>query len=371
MSAREPRPARGLGASATRLVQLKRGSTRRVARVEEPSLRLLDGVDSVLALAAKAIARGVSLPALVEEHATSEMLDYDPIYAGSSPLRVLVPIDHPEPARCLVSGTGLTHYGSAAIRDSMHGEASETERGEGVPASGASLPRERGPRVKEDLTDSMRMFRAGLEGGRPEPNRCGAAPEWFYKGNGAVLRAHGEELVVPGYAEDGGEEAEVAGVYIIDSTGRPHRIGMAAGNEFSDHKFEKHNYLHLAGSKLRTCALGPELAIDADFDHVTGRVAIERGGRILWEREIATGEREMCHSVANIEHHHFKFEAHRRPGDVHVHYYGAHSLSFADHVLLAEGDVMAIQFGGFGRALRNSVTIASPQREPVVVQPLS
>ena len=105
---------------------------------------------------------------------------------------------------------------------------------------------------------------------------------------------------------------------------------MAAGNEFSDHKFEKHNYLNLAGSKLRTCALGPELAVDPDFDLVPGRVAIERAGRVIWEREIATGEREMCHSVANIEHHHFKFEAHRRPGDVHVHYYGAHSLSFAD-----------------------------------------
>ena len=343
------RQVRGVRAP-TRLVQLQRGSTRRVARVEEESLRLLDGVESVLALAERAIADHLSLPALVEARATPEMLDYDPIYAGASPWRVLVPIDHPEPARCLVSGTGLTHYGSATIRDSMHVKTGETE---------------------SNLTDSMRMFRAGLEGGRPEPNRCGAAPEWFYKGTGAVLRAHGEELVVPGYAEDGGEEAEVAGVYVIDSTGRPHRIGMAAGNEFSDHKFEKHNYLHLASSKLRTCALGPELAVDPDFDVVPGRVVIERAGRIIWEREIATGEREMCHSVANIEHHHFKFEAHRRPGDVHVHYYGAHSLSFADEVLLAEDDVMAIQFGGFGRALRNSVKISSPLREPVSVQPLS
>ena len=340
------REERGTGAGATRLVQLRRGSTRRVACVEEPSLRLLDGADTVLALAETAIAGGVSLTALVEQRATPELLDYDPVYAGSSPWRLLVPIDHPEPARCLVSGTGLTHLGSAENRAKMHGKS------------------------ESDLTDSMRMFRLGIEGGRPEPNRCGAAPEWFYKGTGAVLRAHGEELVVPGYAEDGGEEAEVAGVYVIDSTGRPHRIGMAAGNEFSDHKFEKHNYLHLAGSKLRTCALGPELVVDPDFARSPGRVAIERAGRIFWEREIATGEREMCHSVANIEHHHFKFEAHRRPGDVHVHYYGAHSLSFADEVLLAEGDVMSIQFGGFGRALRNTVTIASPMREPVLVQPL-
>ena len=330
-----------------RVVQLRNGSTRRVAVVDEPSLRLLDGVDSTLALAEQAMREGASLKSLAERCLTSEALDYDPIYNGSSPWQLLVPIDHPEPARCLVSGTGLTHLGSAENRAKMH-EKSESE-----------------------LTDSMRMFRAGLQGGRPQPNQCGVAPEWFYKGTGAVLRAHGEALLVPGYAEDGGEEAEIAGVYVIDVAGRPRRIGMAAGNEFSDHKYEKHNYLHLAGSKLRNCALGPELVVDPEFEYVPGRVAIERAGHVIWEREIATGEREMCHSVANIEHHHFKFDAHRRPGDVHVHYYGAHSLSFADDVLLAEGDVMAIQFGGFGRALRNPLKIAVPLREPVVAQPLA
>jgi hypothetical protein len=333
--------------SGTRLMQLQRGSMRRVAKVDEPVVRLLDGVTSVLELAQRAIAERVSLPVLAGELPAQETLDYDAIYDGSSEWRLLVPIDHPEPARCLVTGTGLTHLGSAENRAKMHG------------------------RSDADLTDSMRMFRAGLQGGRPQPNQCGAAPEWFYKGNGSVLRAHGEELVVPGYAEDGGEEAEIAGVYVVDGEGRPHRVGMATGNEFSDHTFEKQNYLNLAGSKLRTCALGPELAVDAPFDLVPGRVAIERRGAVLWEREIATGEREMCHSVANIEHHHFKFEAHRRPGDVHVHYYGAHSLSFADDVRLEEGDVMSIQFGGFGRALRNTVKVASATREPLLVRSLA
>ena len=330
-----------------RLVQLRQGATRRVALVAEPAVRVLDGVDSVLALAERAMREGVSLTSLAERCVTSEALDYDPIYNGSSPWQLLVPIDHAEPARCLVSGTGLTHLGSAENRAKMH-EKSESE-----------------------LTDSMRMFRTGLQGGRPQPNQCGVAPEWFYKGTGAVLRPHGDPLLVPGYAEDGGEEAEIAGVYVIDAAGQPRRIGMAAGNEFSDHRYEKHNYLHLAGSKLRNCSLGPELVVDPDFDFVPGRVAIERAGHVVWERDIATGEREMCHSVANIEHHLFKFDAHRRPGDVHVHYYGAHSLSFADDVLLAEGDVMSIQFGGFGRALRNRLQIAAPLREPVVVQPLA
>ena len=64
-------------------------------------------------------------------------------------------------------------------------------------------------------------------------------------------------MTVPAYAEDGGEEAELAGIYIIGEDVRAYRIGMAAGNEFSDHKFEKRNYLNLAGSKLRTCSIGP------------------------------------------------------------------------------------------------------------------
>src|SRR5436190_12759339 len=157
----------------------------------------------------------------------------------------------------------------------------------------------------EDLTDSMKMFRWGLDGGRPAEGQVGTAPEWFYKGTGTILRAHGEPLLVPPYAEDGGEEAEVAGVYLIDPDGRPRRIGLAVGNEFSDHRFEKRNYLYLAGSKIRTCALGPELVVDADFSSVPGVVSIERNGSIVWTKEVRTGADAMCHSPENIEHHHF------------------------------------------------------------------
>ncbi len=333
--------------SKTRLVQLQKATTRRVARVEEPNLRLLSAVASTYELANSALTSGEPITALIERQSTGDLVDYESVYAGASPWKLLVPLDHPEPARCLVSGTGLTHLGSAASRHAMHDKSDAT------------------------LTDSMRMFRAGLEGGRPPKGSCGTAPEWFYKGAGDVLRACGEPLVVPGFAEDGGEEGEVAGLYVIDQQGRPHRVGMAAGNEFSDHRFEKKNYLNLAGSKLRNCSIGPELVIDPDFDVVSGRVTIRRDGRLIWDREITTGEREMCHSLANIEHHHFKFDGHRRAGDIHVHFYGAHSLSFSDQIELHDGDVMTIQFAGFGRALRNSLETADPVREPVAVHALA
>jgi hypothetical protein len=324
----------------TRLIQLQNGSTRRVALVEEPRVRLLAAeVRSVHTLALAAIAQGKKLADVARENATGEALDYEPIYRGESPWKLLPPLDHPdEPARCLVTGTGLTHLGSAKNRQAMHGTSQATPL--------------------QPPTDSMKMFQLGVEQGKPAPGAIGAAPEWFYKGNGTILRAHGEPLLVPPYAEDGGEEAEIAGCYVIGPDGRPWRVGLALGNEFSDHVFEKKNYLNLAGSKMRTCALGPELVVAPEFASVPGDVEIERAGKIIWSKAIRTGEAEMCHSLANIEHHHFKFAAHRRPGDAHVHYFGADSLSFGDGVRLADGDVMRVRYEGFGRALANPLSVS-------------
>ena len=331
----------------TSLVQIRRGDRRAVAVCDEPHLLVIEGFLSVFDLARAAIAGRTTLAGLVRQSAAVETLDYDELYAGQSEWRLLTPIDHPrDPARCLVSGTGLTHLGSAANRQQMH-EAAES-----------------------DLTDSMKMFRSGLAGGKPATGEIGVAPEWFYKGNGTILRGHGEPLDVPAFAEDGGEEAEIAGVYLIGNDGVPHRLGMTIGNEFSDHVFERKNYLNLAGSKLRTCAIGPELVVDPSFNSVPGTVTITRRGETLWSKDIVTGEQEMSHNLRNIEHHHFKFDAHRRPGDLHVHYFGACALSFGDGVRLADGDVMEVAFTGFGRPLRNSVRVASKNREPVVVSPL-
>ncbi len=314
-----------------RLVQLSGPEGRRIARVEEPDLRLIEGFNSIYELALASVAADSPLSSFVEKQGLGETLDYEQVYRGKSGWKILPSADHPqEPARCLVSGTGLTHMASAKNRQAMHGKP-------------------------EDLTDSMRMYRWGVEGGRPAKGQIGTSPEWFYKGCGTILRGHGAALTVPPYAEDGGEEPEVAGVYVIDADGLPRRIGFTVGNEFSDHEFERRNYLYLAASKLRECAIGPELVIGADFASVAGEVSIERKGSTLWQKAIRTGESVMSHSLANIEHHHFKFEGHRRPGDVHVHFFGADAFSFGEGVRLEDGDVMQVRFDGFGRALRNGL----------------
>src|SRR3954466_13665220 len=164
-----------------RLIQLQSAKTRRVALVQEPKLRLLaPEVSSIYALVNAAIEEDVALSEAARRNTTDEHIDYDAIYDGNSDWKILPAIDHPEPARCLVSGTGLTHFGSARDRQAMHTPSAEEF---------------------ESLTDSMKMFRWGLAGGRPKPGLIGSAPEWFYKGTGSILRAHGELLTVPSYAE--------------------------------------------------------------------------------------------------------------------------------------------------------------------------
>jgi hypothetical protein len=222
--------------------------------------------------------------------------------------------------------------------------------------------------TSEDLDyDEIQL---GLEGGRPAPGQIGVSPEWFYKGPGTILRAHGEPLEIPAYAEDGGEEGEIAGVYLIDAAGVPRRLGMTVGNEFSDHRFEKKNYLYLAASKLRNCAIGPELVVDPDYTSVIGQVTITREGQTIWSKQIETGDAAMSHSLENMEHHHFKHDAHRRPGDIHIHFFGAAALSFGEGVEVRAGDIMQVSFAGFGRPLRNPVSINRSAEKQVRAYPL-
>ncbi len=334
-----------------RLVQLANGSLRRVAFVDEPDVVLLNEVSSTFELTQRALKQNIALTELVKSLATGERLTYDDVFKQGSPWKLLAPIDVPgAPQMILVSGTGLTHLGSARERQAMHVETKKAEA---------------------ELTDSMRMFEWGREKGRPAPGEFGIAPEWFYKGDGSVIRAPFAPLNVPGYAEDGGEEGEVAAIYIIDSKGQPHRIGMCVGNEFSDHVFERRNYLNLAGSKLRVCSLGPELVIGDDFSDVAGKVRVLRNGGPIWQKNIRTGQENMCHSLANLEHHHFKFAGHRQPGMIHVHFLGADALSFGDGVRLRSGDITEISFEGFGRPLINPIVVDETINSVVRVQAMT
>ena len=204
-------------------------------------------------------------------------------------------------------------------------------------------------------SDSMRMFLIGLEGGKPDAGLVGAQPEWFYKGDGGILVDPGAPLHTPAFAGDGGEETEIAGVYMIDESGAPKRLGYALGNEFSDHVTERVNYLWLAHSKLRQAALGPELRLGELPADVHGLTRVKRLGRTVWEKAFRSGEGNMAHSLANLEHHHFKYAQFRRPGDIHVHFFGAAAFSYSDGIEVHPGDEFEITSEAFHLPLRNQM----------------
>jgi hypothetical protein len=215
----------------------------------------------------------------------------------------------------------------------------------------------------------MKMFLMGVEGGKPTGEEPGVQPEWFYKGDGQIIVAPGEPLAMPSFARDGGEEPEIAGIYLIDARGEPARLGFALGNEFSDHVTERGNYLWLAHSKLRAAALGPELLLGELPVDVRGASRILRDGEVVWEKPFLSGEANMSHSLGNLEHHHFKYAGFRRPGDVHVHFFGTATLSFSDGFRTQEGDVFEIEARPFTLPVRNSLARAA-QTAPVKVRAL-
>ncbi len=317
--------------------------TRSVIAATNEGAAFVSGVDSVRALVERAIADGTDLAAAVAACGTGDSVD---IAAELAAGRLTPPIDHVDPARLIMTGTGLTHLGSAEGRDKMHRAAADAET----------------------QTDSMRMFLEGVEGGKPAAGTRGQQPEWFYKGDGSGLVAPGAALTMPDFAADGGEEPELAGIYLIGPDGTPFRLGLCLANEFSDHVTERHNYLWLAHSKLRQASLGPELLVGTLPAHIEGASRIHRDGALLWEKPFLSGEANMSHSIANLEAHHFKYDLFRRPGDVHVHFFGTATLSFADGVTTREGDVFEIEAAPFTLPLRNTLTKAAPQ--PVVVKAL-
>lgn len=300
---------------------------RQVLASIDGTTRVVAGCASTLELASLAIENGESLAEAVERAGLGD--EVNPA-AELSAGRLLAPIDHPDTAHLVLAGTGLTHLGSAEGRDRMH------------KASAAG-----------DATDSMRMFLEGLEGGKPQDGKIGQQPEWFWKGDGQHLIAPGQPLELPTYAHDGGEEPEIAGIYLIDPQGEPRRIGYCLANEYSDHVTEKHNYLWLAHSKLRQASLGPELFVGELPKDIQGAARIRRQGVIAWEKPFLTGEANMAHSLANLEHHHFKYSLFRRPGDVHVHFFGTSTASFADGFATRDGDVFEIEAPPFKLPLTN------------------
>ena len=320
-----------------RLIQMLGEAGDRIVAASDggASARRVQGATSVYALAQSAIGSRSTLAKVVQAMGFGDHIDLNEALRLR---RILAPVDHADSARTWLTGTGLTHLGSADARDRMHAKAQA-----------------------HDASDSMKMFRMGVEGGKPAGGQPGVQPEWFYKGDGRSIVGPEQPLASPDFSLNGGEEPELAGIYVIAQDGTPFRLGFALANEFSDHVMERMNYLYLAHSKLRPASIGPELLVGELPPDMHGTALIRRAGKPIWEKPFLTGEANMSHYLTNLEHHHFKYPLFRRPGDLHVHFFGTATISFADGVIAQDGDVFEIQAPPFSLPLRNPLqTVRSP-----------
>ena len=102
-----------------RLIQfLTRDGARRVGAIlaDGDRPKVIDGADNLRDLALAAHRHGMSLEQAVRARGFGETVDYDALIDDK---RLLVPLDHPDPAHCIVALTGLSHLGSAASRDAL------------------------------------------------------------------------------------------------------------------------------------------------------------------------------------------------------------------------------------------------------------
>ncbi len=107
-----------MGAMSVRLIQLRDadGQRRLAACDADGAARFVDGVESSYELAQCALSEGVALAAAANARLGAPV----DLVAAEAEDRLLAPIDHPDAAHLILSGTGLTHLGSAEGRDKMH-----------------------------------------------------------------------------------------------------------------------------------------------------------------------------------------------------------------------------------------------------------
>ena len=294
--------------------------------------RKLSGTAGLRELAVAALEKKTKLPDMIKARVTDDVID---LAAALEEDRILSPIDHPDPAHVLVSGSGLSHKSWVALE----------------PDHGAD---------ESKWPDHFKTLMLGQRGGKPARGDWGAQPEWFYKGNGEILVPPGGVVEHPFYGDGPGEEAEIAGVYMIGPDKTPFCLGYALGNEFSDEQMYFKNVYHLAQSKRRQVSLGPELLV-GDLPHDIGaRISLLRRGRVKWQADFRTGEANMLHAIANIEAHYFKYGQWYIPGDIHVLYFGNAVMSTAQGEVVEDGDVFRLECETFGLPLTNPIGFGEP-----------
>src|SRR4051794_7388190 len=108
-----------------RLAQITDGAGKAVVVTDNGESRKLEKFSTIYALAMAAISVGRKLQDEIAGAKLGEPVD---LAKALSEGRVLSPLMHSDPAHTYVTGTGLTHLGSAEGRDKMHKDLADAAK---------------------------------------------------------------------------------------------------------------------------------------------------------------------------------------------------------------------------------------------------
>lgn len=208
-----------------------------------------------------------------------------------------------------------------------------------------------------DLPDPARLHVS--DSGAPPANRAGSEPAgWRYRGDGRSLAGPGTVLTVPEFALDGSERPEIAGLYLIGADRTPVRIGFVLGNRFHDHAAARTHRHFPAQLSPRPTALGPEVRLGDLPREIIVTSRLLRDGVVHRERSFGAGDAHLPQPIADLERRRFEGGIVGRPGDVLLHFFVAPSGHAEDAVRTQPDDAFEAFATGFALPMRNAIAFA-------------
>lgn len=185
---------------------------------------------------------------------------------------------------------------------------------------------------------------------------------WRYRGDGRSLAGPGIVLTVPEFALDGSERPEIAGLYLIAADRTPVRIGFVLGNRFHDHAAARTHRHFPAQLSPRPTALGPEVRLGALPHDIIVTSRLLRDGVVERERRFGAGDAHLPHPITELERRRFEGGIVGRPGDVLVHFFVGAGGDAAEAVRAQPDDAFEATATGFTLPMRNPIAFAPRAR---------
>lgn len=145
---------------------------------------------------------------------------------------------------------------------------------------------------------------------------------WFYKGNGSLLKTHGEALNIPYHALSIACEPGIVCIYMVDPFGKLRFVGFTLGNDVHDPLLGNLDSPDALQASLRDCAIAPAMILGEMHCRLSIDARIERQDAQISCREYVIDLKEWqalrrC-TQAFLEQH----EQFLQPGMVHYVFHG-------------------------------------------------